>query len=454
MFIRMVIKSLCGIAGLFLALASAGAQDKALAPTPPMGWNSWDSYGLTITEEQFHANMVVLSAQLKEFGWQYVVVDEGWYLQNPENASIPEALRYTVNTRGQYEPAINRFPSAAHGSGFKALSDSVHQNGLKFGIHIIRGVPKKTVMANIRIGATRYRASSAADTTDICPWNPDNFGVKDNPAGQAWYDALMKQYASWGVDYIKVDCISSRPYRADEIRMIHQAIGRSGRPMVLSLSPGPTSLVHAAEVSKNAQLWRISDDVWDEWQGTKSFPQSVKGQFPVLAGWEKFARPGAWPDADMLPIGQLTPAPGWGKPRASRLTPDEQRTMITLWAIGHSPLFVGGNLTQMDDAMKSLLTNPDVIELDQHSTDNHQLPQDGDVVAWAARSSTGPANYLAIFNLGDAPIHLDKPFSVYGFVNRAQYKTRDLWQRRELGLLNSFTVDLPPHGSILLSLRE
>jgi hypothetical protein len=290
----------------------------------------------------------------------------------------------------------------------------------------------------------------------VCPWTPDNFGVKANAAGQAWYDALMKQYASWGVDYIKVDCVASHPYKGAEIAMIHKAIGKSGRAMVLSLSPGPTALENAVEVGKNAQLWRISDDVWDYWEKPegKTFPQSVKGQFPVISSWAKYAHPGNWPDADMLPIGMLVPTPGEGKPRTSRLTEDEQRTMITLWAMARSPLFVGGNLTQMDDTMKSLLTNPGVIEVDQHSTAGHMLGQDGNVVAWVAVSKDRDKNYLALFNLGDTPVHVDKTFAEYGLIDRAEYKVRDLWMRKELGTLNAVTADLPPHGSMLLSLHQ
>jgi hypothetical protein len=455
MFIRMGMRRLCAAAVLLFAVLQAGAEDK-LAPTPPMGWNSWDSYGLRVNEEQFRANMVVMAAQLKEFGWQYVVVDEGWYLENPELASMPEKLRYAVNGHGQYEPAVNRFPSAKSGTGFKPLSDAVHDNGLKFGIHILRGIPKQTVLANLRIGKTKYHAALAADTTDKCPWNPDNFGVKANAAGQAWYDALMKQYASWGVDYIKVDCIASHPYKGAEIGMIHKAIGRSGRAMMLSLSPGPTALENAEEVEKNAQLWRISDDVWDRWDKTdgKDWPQSVKAQFPVIASWAKYARPGNWPDADMLPIGQLRPTPGWGAARASRLTADEERTMITLWAMARSPLFVGGNLTQMDDTLKSLLTNPGVIEVDQHSVDAHMAGWDGDVVTWESVSVNRDKNYLALFNLGDAPVHVDKTFAEYGFIDRAEYKVRDLWMRKELGPLNAVTVELPPHGSVMYSLHQ
>jgi alpha-galactosidase len=455
MFRGMGMKRLCAAMVLLVAALPMFGEEK-LAATPPMGWNSWDSYGLTVNEAQFRANMTVMSAQLKEFGWQYVVVDEGWYLENPELATMPEKLRYAMNGAGQYVPALNRFPSAMSGEGFKTLSNAVHENGLKFGIHIIRGIPKQTVLANTRIGTTRYRASAAGDMGDTCPWNPDNYGVKANAAGQAWYDELMKQYAAWGVDYIKVDCIASHPYKAAEIAMIHKAIGKSGRAMVLSLSPGPTGLEDAEEVGANAQLWRISDDVWDYWEtpAGKTWPQSVKGQFPVIAGWAKYARAGNWPDADMLPIGQLRPTPGEGKARASRLTADEERTMITLWAMARSPLFVGGNLTQMDDALKSLLTNPGVIEVDQHSVAAHEQGRDGDVVAWVSVSANRDKNYLALFNLGDAPVSVDKTFAQYGFIDKAQYKVRDLWTRTELGSLNAVTVELPPHGSVMYSLHE
>ncbi|HTD95548.1 MAG TPA: glycoside hydrolase family 27 protein [Edaphobacter sp.] len=430
-----------------------GAADKGLAVTPPMGWNSWDSYGLTITEAQFRANMSVLNAQLKQFGWKYVVVDEGWYLENPEAAKHPETLKYTLNARGEYAPAENRFPSAADGAGFGPLADAVHEHGLKFGIHIIRGIPKQAVTANTRIGRTKYRASLAADQTDTCPWNPDNYGVKANAAGQAWYDALLKQYAGWGVDYLKVDCIASRPYKRDEIKMIHKAIRKTGRPIVLSLSPGPTALENAAEVSAYAQLWRISDDVWDKWEKGQDWSQSVKGQFPVLASWSEYVEPGSWPDADMLPLGQLGPVPGEGPPRATRLTEDEQRTMVTLWAIARSPLFLGANLTEMDGYLTSLVTNPDVIAVDQQSTENKLSGQQGDLVAWTAQSTAGPVQYLALFNIGDVPLVLNEDFGAYGVKGSERYKVRDLWQRKELGELAGVAITLPPHASILLALR-
>ena len=457
MVVRMWMKRI-GAALLAMGLvAMAGAQDKVLASTPPMGWNSWDSYGLTVTEAQFRANADVVAAKLKAFGWQYVVVDEGWYLRNPESATKPETLEYTANPEGQYMPATNRFPSAARGAGFKPLSDAVHAEGLKFGIHIIRGIPKKTVAADTVIAGSALRASEAADTADLCPWNPDNFGVKDNAAGQAWYDALMKQYAGWGVDYLKVDCIASHPFKGAEIQMIHRAIVKTGRPIVLSLSPGPTALENAALVGENAQLWRISDDVWDRWEKDKEWSQSLKAQFPVIASWQKFVKPGNWPDADMLPLGHLGPVPGDGKERDSRLTHDEQRTMVTLWAIARSPLFLGANLTQMDAWTESLVTNAEVIGVNQRGHNEKQSSREGDLVIWTSDGEPGK-HYLALFNLGDSSMQIDRPYNTMG-MPKQQFVVRELWTNRVLDTSLGPTArriyeTLPPHGSLLLELRR
>jgi alpha-galactosidase len=443
------------VAVVMLAVTSSiHAQEKVLAPTPPMGWNSWDSYGLTVTEAQFRASADVVAKRLKAAGYRYVVVDEGWYLANPESATKPETLDYRMDQNGRYQPAVNRFPSAAGAAGFKPLADYVHSQGLRFGIHIIRGIPKKAVAANAAIAGSTFHASDAAITTDTCPWNPDNYGVKDDAAGQAWYDSVLKQYAAWGLDYIKVDCIASHPYKGAEIRMIHKAIVKSGRPIVLSLSPGPTSLDDAVEVGKNAQLWRISDDVWDFWDKTDTtgeFPQSVKRQFAVIASWAKYVKPGNWPDADMLPLGELGPVPGYGKVRTTRLTHDEQRTLVTLWGISRSPLFVGANLTKLDDWTAALLTNPSVVALDQRGGGQRLAGQDGDVIAWTSKADG--KEYLALFNVGDQEAKVEGGFAKYG-LGAEKYAARDVWGEKDLGKIEKVAGEVAPHGVLLLELRR
>lgn len=430
-----------------------------LAPTPPMGWNSWDAYGFGIDEAQFKDSANWLHQHLQQYGWQYVVIDEGWFLQQPYGAVGQQG--FTMSANGLYLPAVNRFPSAAGGQGFKPLADSLHAMGLKFGIHIVRGISREAVKNNLPIAGSSFHAADAADQTDLCRWNTDNYGVKDNAAGQAYYDSVMKLYASWDLDFLKIDCISS-PYHAAEIRMVSTAIKRSGRPIVLSLSPGPTPLSAADDVIQRAQQWRISDDFWDLWssssQDKNGFPATIKTQFGFFAKWEPYAGPGHWPDGDMLPIGYLGPHPGWGEPRQSRLTHEEERTLITLWSIARSPLILGANLTRMDADTESLLNNPEVIAVDQKTTGNHPIEtaSDSAIVLWTAQE--GPDFILAVFNRSDEPARIaSRPWKDLGDqfgLHQSSYRVRDLWQRKNLGRQNALSVTLPPHGAALLRLAR
>jgi alpha-galactosidase len=451
-----VLAGLCFAAG---AQTSAPIVDvPALAPTPPLGWNSWDSYGLSITEAEFKSNVEWFHQHLEPYGWQYVVVDEGWYLAHPENAETKGADQgYTLSPDGRYLPAVNRFPSSANDQGFKTLADYAHSLGLKFGIHIIRGIPKEAVDKNLPIADSPYHAADAADRSDLCRWNSDNYGLKNNAAGQAYYNSIARLYAGWGIDFVKVDCIS-KPYQADEIHMMSAALKKTGRPIVLSLSPGPTPLEDADDVVRHAQLWRISDDMWDVWSkkpGAGDFPQSLTNQFALLARWRPYAAPGHWPDADMLPIGYLGPRPGWGSPRQSRFTPDEARTLLTLWSIARSPLILGANLTRIDAQTESLLTNREVLAVDQHSTDNHPVIETDDTVIWTARlesAHAGSAHIVAAFNLSDQPQKITYTWNKLG-LDKQTYRLRDLWQQKNAGSEPSLEVNLPPHGCALYSLQ-
>jgi hypothetical protein len=332
----------------------------------------------------------------------------------------------------------------------------VHAQGLKFGIHIIRGIPRVSVERNLAIEGSSFHAQDAADQSDACPWDPTSWGVRDNAAGQAWYDSLLRQYASWGVDLIKVDCIADHPFKLDEIEMIHRAIEKTGRPIVLSLSPGPTALAHATDVARLANMWRIADDEWDVWSAPpgKTFPQGVKDQFARLAAWAPYAKPGNWPDADMLPIGELSPHPGEGQPRSSHLTPDEQRTELTLWSIARSPLIVGANLTLLDDPTLALLTNRDLIAINQTATRSFEILKHEDFIVWQADLPDGKVA-LALFNTGDAPMNLKGTFAdLSPALGDHPWNVRDVWAGKDLGQERGVpAIDLAPHACLLLILR-
>lgn len=417
-----------------------------------MGWNSWDSYGLRIDEQQFRDNVEALVTELKPFGYEYAVIDEGWYMANPEDRSKPERLKYALDEYGRFVPFTKRFPSAlqeGQNTGFESIANWVHSHGLKFGIHIVRGIPRESVSRNLPIEGTDFEAPDAADPKDACPWDPTSWGVKDSPAGQAWYDSLLRQYARWGVDFLKVDCIADHPYKLSEIRQIALAIRRSGRDIVLSLSPGPTAIEHHSEVAELSQMWRISNDIWDVWVST-GFPVGIKNQFENAARWAPYAQPGNWPDADMLPVGELNPFPDVGPgPRHTRLTPAEQRTQMSLWAMARSPLIVGGNLTLLDKDTLRLLTNTEILKINQTATASRQVLREDDRIVWTADLPRNE-HALAAFNLGEKRITLDRPWS--DFLPARPDTVKNAWTGERVKPGPHVTATLEPHASIVLML--
>ena len=417
------------------AVAQPSPASAGLALTPPMGWNTWNKFGCNVSDELVRgmADAMVKSG-MKDAGYQYVVIDDCWQTARDSNANIV------------VDP---HFPH-----GIKPVADYVHSLGLKFGIHILRGIPKRAVEGNLPIAGSSFHASDAADTSETCPWNPDNYGIDAaKPGAQAYYDSIASTYARWGVDLIKVDCISSRPYRGDEIRMLSTALAKTGRPIVLSLSPGAAPLEKIEEMRKYAHLWRISDDIWDLWHSDVPYPQGLGDQFGNVLKWAGKSEPGHWPDADMLPLGYLGPAPGWGKPRNTQLSRDEQRTLMTLWAIFPSPLMIGGDLTATDAWTESLLTNPEVIAVDQHSTDNHPAIVTDNIVVWVAKASDEEGQYVALFNRGEVPAAVQYSWKELG-MNAKEYSLRDLWDKKELGKWSLLSVRLPAHACVLYRLTD
>jgi hypothetical protein len=418
------------------------------ARTPPMGWNSWDAYGTTVGEAEVKANADWMAAHLKQHGWQYIVVDMEWFVLNPIAEGNATNFKYALDGHGRYVPATNRFPSAAGGQGFAPLAAYVHARGLKFGIHILQGIPREAVTKNLPIAGSRFRAVDAANRSGMCKWNHDNFDLTDTPAGQAYYDSIARLYAGWGVDLIKVDCIASRPYKDAEIRMLSEALHRTGRPILLSLSPGPAPLDKVDEMRKYAQMWRISDDIWDEWHSDVEYPQGLGDQFPRAAMWAPLSEPGHWPDADMLPLGYLGPSPGWGKARQTRLSPAEQRTLLTLWSIFRSPLMMGGDLPHNDRATTALLTNDEVLAVDQHSTGGRAVLQSPVASVWTAKAADGKGTYLAIFNVSNEAQELKYTWEQVGWPSGG-YLLRNLWEHSESTATNGVSVHLGPHACAL-----
>lgn len=445
----LVIVAILGGSVLTRAFAQApespAAWNNGAANTPPMGWNSYDAYNWNVTEAQVKANADYMSTNLKSVGWQYIVVDWAWYYPgsgtgSPNQTNLSPTLRMDAN--GRLLPDLTRFPSASGTNGFKPLADYIHGKGLKFGIHIMRGIPRQAVSQNTPILGTSNTANQINNST-TASWLNLMWGIDMSKAGaQAYLNSIFQLYAAWGVDFVKVDDIAAPTYYTAEIAGYHNAIVNSGRNMVLSLSPGPTSTGNATHVMANANMWRVVNDLWDNWS-------SLDNEFGVLASWVPYRAAGAWPDPDMIPIGHLALQGPVGSPRVSAFTADEKRTLMTLWVINRSPLMWGGNLTDNTAADLALMNNAAVIAVDQNSTNNRQLVG-GTLQAWAADIPNSNDKYVALFNRGSATSTVSVALSFFGATSAT---ATDLWSGASVGsFTTTFSRSLPAHGSGLYRL--
>lgn len=424
------------------------------AVTPPMGWNSYDYYDTTVNEAQVKANAAYMAEHLKPFGWQYVVVDIQWYAKKA--GSQREKYQYIpfseleMDAYGRLQPDKERFPSSGDGSGFTKLAKYVHGLGLKFGIHIMRGIPRVAAQNHMPVKGSSVTANQIADPSSICGWNPDMYGVRNLPEGQAYYDSLLEMYADWGVDFIKCDDICNtnvypqNPYSArHEIEMLAKAIQKCGREIVLSLSPGPALIDKAWHYEKYANMWRITDDFWDDWR-------LLKDMFHRCELWQKHVSKGCYPDCDMLPLGYL--GKGFGRERQTSFTRQEQRTMMTLWCLFGSPLMIGAELTKLDDWTKSLLTNRSILKMLTPDCRPEQICLEENRAVWKAENEKTGEYYIALFNLAEEEAEVGISTGEAEIPEEISGELTECWsgEKAELseGILKAL---LPAHGCAVYS---
>jgi len=422
---------------------------KQWAQTPPMGWNSWDCYGPTVTESEVKANADYMATNLKAYGWEYIVVDIRWFIENDKAGGYNEKDPiYVIDQYGRYMPALNRFPSAKDGKGFKALADYVHSKGLKFGIHIMRGIPKVAVEKKLPIKGTNGITADQIYSTELqCQWLHDNYTiVADKTGAQEYYNSIFELYASWGVDFIKIDDLS-RPYHLGEINLIRNAIDHCGRKIVLSTSPGETPIENADHVRTHANMWRMVDDVWDTWG-------HVTHLFDICQKWYPYIAPGTWPDCDMIPLGRISVRGERGNDRMTRLTKDEQYTLMTLFTIFRSPLIFGGDLPSNDAFTLSLLTNKAVLKMHRESKNVRQLYQKDKKVAITSKDSKTGETYLALFNLSDDKVAQKVSVNLADLGIKGKCTVTDMWSGKKVGTFSKeFSRSLNSHACGLYKLK-
>jgi alpha-galactosidase len=448
------------------------------AATPPMGWNSYDAYYGTVTEKQFLKEVDVMAEKLLPVGYEYAVLDYCWFNPGPKGWDPDHWITYDVNNpytntdhalfqgmtmdaNGRLLPSPNRFPSAKGNNGFKKIGDYVHAKGMKFGIHVMRGIPREAVIKNCPVKGTSYTAKEIANLQDTCLWNETMYGVDaGKPGAQAYYNSLLDLYAAWGVDFIKVDDIASPVYHAAEIKMLRKAIDQCGRKIVLSLSPGDAVIGYANEMDSKTNLYRVSNDVWDRWR-------DILHVFDLLNEWSLFIGQGSWPDADMIPFGRLCLTgypeahghPNHGKrEHDSFLSYEEQKTMFTLWCMARSPLMWGGAPSLSKDSVFQILGNKELLHINQNSIHNHQLYQPNgrsdnkDFRIWVAESADQKIKYVAFFNLQEHPADLE--YKLRWEFWKGNYTATDLWNHQVIRNISDSLIarNIPPHGVVVYKL--
>lgn len=431
----------------------------SFAPTPPMGWNSYDYYDTAVNEDQVRANARYMAEHLRPFGWEYIVVDIQWYAHKAgSQRDLYQYIPFSKLEMDEYSrllPDPERFPSSQGGAGFAPLASYIHSLGLKFGIHIMRGIPRMAAHCHGKIKGADITADEIANPSSICGWNPDMYGVRNMPQGQLYYDSLLELYASWGVDYIKCDDIcNTNLYRENqysarhEVEMLHHAIEKCGRPIVLSLSPGPALIEQAWHYEKYANLWRITDDFWDDWR-------LLKDMFRRCELWQNHVSEGCYPDCDMLPLGRL--GKGFGQERTTNFTLEERRTMMTLWCLFGSPLMLGAEMTLLDEQTLSLLTNEDVLSMLPPRCRPRQACLDQEKAVWTAYNGDTRTAFIALFNLKDETSvvdcgteELETALCDAGMAQKLPKESMaltELWTGETLNVSGSrIFVTLPAHG--------
>ena len=399
-------------------------------------------------------NVDYLSSNLKQYGWEYVVVDYLWAYDNPPKSTVGDANQFrlkdgsyvpwlSMDNYGRLLPNFNKFPSAYLGKGFKHLGDYIHSKGLKFGIHVMRGIPRQAVWSKTPVlGTVGITADMIADTASTCKWVNHMYGLNMKKQGaQEYLNSLLQLYASWGVDFIKVDDIS-KPYSDAEIEGYSTAIKQCGRPIVLSLSPGSTPVDKASHVKQFGNQWRIKGDFWDSWK-------ELSQMFDIAKNWEGIGTEGHWPDCDMLQIGKVAKRGPVGKERYSRFTDEELYSHFTFWALFRSPLMIGGNLPENREIEKQLFTNKEVIAVNQLGQNPKQLYKKDGSMVWTSDIPNSKDKYVGLFNIADSAHEVNIVWSMIGMNGNA--RVRDLWKKTDLGVFNNlFSKAIAPHGCLLI----
>jgi alpha-galactosidase len=426
--------------------------DRSLALTPPMGWNSWDCLGWGATEYEVKACADYMAKNLKHLGYEYIVIDQGWFADE-KAINFEDFVHERMTTKPQYNldkygricPDTIRFPSARGGKGFKPLVDYIHSLGLKFGFHILRGIPWEAAEKNVIIEGTQIKAGTIAQPDKGCEWYDGYYGIDmTKPGAQEYYNSEFRLFAEWGTDFIKADDVVN----LEELEGISKASRFSGGKIVLSVVAGGSTLEQQKE---NAHMARLSADFWDVWE-------MLKRGIQTAAHNTNKSEPGFWPDLDMLPVGKLGLKHSLKGPdaRISHFNKDELHTLMTLFYIFKSPLLLGGYLPETDQTTYDIITNEEALDVNKNGINGHQIKIKNAISIWTADVQNSEDKYLAFFNIWESaePIDIKVTFAQLGLKGE-EYKVRDLWAKKDLGSFKGqFSAPINAHGAGLFKISK
>jgi len=413
---------------------------------PPLGWNSWTNLGWRVTEKGILSNAETMAVKLKPFGYSYIVLDGGWHA-NPEPHDTGKVDQFGQITNKE------RFPN-----GIPYLAEQVHKLGLKFGIHIMRGVSRTGYKNNILVRGTAYKIRDVADTTSICPWSNDNYGINmSKPGAQEYYDSFIGQLIGWGVDFIKIDDITEHP---DEILAVKAAIDKTGKKVVLSLSPGDNAMVSHLQAFNVADMVRITPDIWDNQKG-------IDQAFTSWERWSVVSGRKFWIDMDMIPFGHLSlynPDPDYlltdnkkegqerGRERMSTFTKDQKYTFISLRALSASPLMMGGDLPTSDEFTYELITNKDMLSCNQNGVVGKLVYCNDSIEIWKTPNKNNiQEGWIGIFNRNQAEKTIEIDGKILGIAIDNPLYLYNIWEKKDIGALTNTSqihIQINQHGVV------
>ncbi len=389
---RKVILGVLCATGLLIGYGSVRALDNGLALTPPMGWNSWNKFGCKIDERTIREVADAMASNgMKEAGYQYIVIDDCWQVAR--------------DAQGNIIADAKTFPS-----GIKALADYVHSKGLKFGIYSDAG-------------------------TGTCQNRPGSWGYEFQDA---------RQYAEWGVDYLKYDwCNNGGQNSVAAYSRMRDALKACGRPIVFSICEwGSTKPWTWAPPIGN--LWRTTGDIQDCWVCKKDWGGlGVVEILDLQVGLESAAGPGHWNDPDMLEVGN------------GGMSNTEYQAHFSLWCLLAAPLMAGNDIRSMKPEIRDILTNKEVIAIDQDplGRQGRKVRDDGDFEVWAKPLADGNRAVI-LLNRSAAAAPIAVKWAEIGYPEKFKAVVRDLWQKKDLGEFSgSFSASVPSHGVVMVVIR-